>query len=438
MRNEFAFLFFSTLLSAALCAAHCAQAQTRVGEAVVVKNEVVRVAGSATARSMSATAVLRDETVRTGADSAARLVMADSTNLSLGANSSLKLDRTVFNDEHSYREIAIRLTTGAFRFVTGHSEKTAYKITTPLATIGVRGTTLDILSQRGRPSWCCRTAPRRVCTHDFQCIELTQPGDTAIITSAGGKVTIKKTNTPPWTFAANCAAARRAVHRHPICGRLADDHARRSARSHRHAVRALTMAKLDRRWLVLAAMLAAARCVALLRVQYASGRSADVLRRPDASTPTRPHPSPTSPRLLRSPTPPHRRRRARRRAADARPARPARIPARGSINDLANQRFNQMITNRVLGTVLLGVNEQVNCSDCVSAFGSAGSFSAGIHGRKELTHNLSLLAGIAYTQYSEGGYNVTSAPIGAFALRYDFTDWGSSRPFFDIGTILTP
>ena len=97
-----------------------------------------------------------------------------------------------------------------------------------------------------------------------------------------------------------------------------------------------------------------------------------------------------------------------------------------------------MITNRVLGTVLLGVNEQINCSDCISAFGSAGSFSAGIHGRKEITPNLSLLAGIAYTQYSEGGYSVTSAPIGAFALRYDFTDWGSSRPFFDIGAILTP
>jgi len=110
----------------------------------------------------------------------------------------------------------------------------------------------------------------------------------------------------------------------------------------------------------------------------------------------------------------------------------------GSIDALAQQRFNQMITNRVLGTVLLGVNEQVNCSDCVSAFGSAGSFSAGVHGRKELTPNLSLLAGIAYTQYSEGGYAVTSAPIGAFALRYDFVDWGSSRPFFDVGAILSP
>jgi len=109
-----------------------------------------------------------------------------------------------------------------------------------------------------------------------------------------------------------------------------------------------------------------------------------------------------------------------------------------SINGLAGQRFNQMITNQVLGSVLLGVNEQVNCSDCVSAFGSVGSFMAGIHGRKELTNNLSLLAGIAYTQYSENGYHITSAPIGAFALRYDFTDWGSSRPFFDVGAVLTP
>ncbi|MBV8697338.1 MAG: hypothetical protein JO052_05710, partial [Bradyrhizobium sp.] len=110
----------------------------------------------------------------------------------------------------------------------------------------------------------------------------------------------------------------------------------------------------------------------------------------------------------------------------------------GSINGLADQRFNQMITNKVLGSVLLGVNEQINCTDCISAFGSAGSFSAGVHGRKELTQNLSFLAGIAYTQYSENGYHVTSAPIGAFALRYDFTDWGSSRPFFDVGAILTP
>jgi hypothetical protein len=200
------FWLFPTLLSAALCVAPCAQAQTRVGEAVVIQNDVVRVAASTTPINVG-DSMLRDETVRTGADSAARFVMADSTNLSLGPSATLKLDRTVFNDEHSYRDVAIRMTTGAFRFVTGHSEKTAYKITTPLATIGVRGTTLDILSQRGRSVVVLQDGAASVCTTNFQCVQLTQPGDTAVITSTGGKVSITKTNTPPWTFAANCAAS---------------------------------------------------------------------------------------------------------------------------------------------------------------------------------------------------------------------------------------
>lgn len=201
-------LAFASALFVALASprAH-AQSPARVGEAAVVQNEVLRVAGSATRQINVGDGLLRDETVRTGADSAARLVMIDSTNLSLGANASIRLDRTVFNDEHSYKEIAIRLTTGAFRFVTGHSEKTAYKITTPLATIGVRGTTLDILSQNGRSTVVLQDGAAMVCTLSLQCIQLTQPGDTAIITVTGGKTTITKTSNPPWTFAQNCAAS---------------------------------------------------------------------------------------------------------------------------------------------------------------------------------------------------------------------------------------
>jgi hypothetical protein len=143
-------LFFASGLAATLAAGSACASETRVGEAVVIQNDVVRVAGTSTSPVNIGDSMLRDEVVRTGVDSAARFVMADSTNLSIGPSATIKLDRTVFNDEHSYRDIAIQLTTGAFRFITGHSEKAAYKITTPLATIGVRGTILDILSQRGR------------------------------------------------------------------------------------------------------------------------------------------------------------------------------------------------------------------------------------------------------------------------------------------------
>jgi hypothetical protein len=205
-------LFFGIGLSATglvTALAVPAYAQTRVGEAAVVKNEVLRVAGPSTTRINVGDGLLRDETVRTGIDSATRLVMADSTNLSLGPNALLKLDRTVFDDEHHYREVAVRMTSGAFRFVTGHSDKAAYKITTPLATIGVRGTTLDILSQRGQTIVNLQEGAASVCTTSFECIQLTQPGDTAIITAGGSgrRSTIKKSNTPTWTFAASCGAA---------------------------------------------------------------------------------------------------------------------------------------------------------------------------------------------------------------------------------------
>ena len=200
------------LLTSGICllaglASAPASAQTRVGEAAVIRNEVVRVAGSAGGQINVGDSVVRNEVVRTGRESAARLVMADSTNLSLGPNATITLDRTVFSGEHTYRDIAIRLTTGAFRFVTGHSEKAAYKITTSLATIGVRGTILDILSQRGKITVVLQEGASLVCTLAGQCVELTQPGETAIITSIGGKVTIQTFNNPPWTFASNCAAA---------------------------------------------------------------------------------------------------------------------------------------------------------------------------------------------------------------------------------------
>jgi len=205
-RNLIVCLF--ALCLGAAPAAPSAAAEARIGEAAVVQNEVLRIAASAATQINVGDGVLRDETVRTGKESATRLVMIDSTNLSLGPNASLTLDRTVFNDERSYRDIAIRLTTGAFRFITGHSEKAAYKITTPLATIGVRGTILDILSLRGQTTVVLQEGGSQVCTTGGQCIQLTQPGDTAIITATGGgKLTIKKTNTPPWTFAATCAQA---------------------------------------------------------------------------------------------------------------------------------------------------------------------------------------------------------------------------------------
>jgi len=77
-------LFVFSSLAASLAALPAFATEARVGEAVVVQNNVERVADDATNPVKVGDSMLRDEVVRTGIDSAARFVMADSTNLSIG------------------------------------------------------------------------------------------------------------------------------------------------------------------------------------------------------------------------------------------------------------------------------------------------------------------------------------------------------------------
>ncbi len=112
--------------------------------------------------------------------------------------------------------------------------------------------------------------------------------------------------------------------------------------------------------------------------------------------------------------------------------------AQTSVDHLAGNRQGQMVTNRVLSLILDGFNEQINCNDCISAFGAVGSFAGGIHGRKMLTNDLSIIGGAAFGSYESGGVRVTSAPLLAAALRYDLTEWGRSRPFAEAGIFAAP
>ena len=110
----------------------------------------------------------------------------------------------------------------------------------------------------------------------------------------------------------------------------------------------------------------------------------------------------------------------------------------GAAIRLAGERQGLFVTNRVLASMLMGFNEQINCQDCITGFGSAGSFSLGAHGRKFLTNDLSVIGGAAFAEYRSGGVHVTSAPILAGVLRYDVTELGPSRPFAEVGGFLAP
>ena len=96
------------------------------------------------------------------------------------------------------------------------------------------------------------------------------------------------------------------------------------------------------------------------------------------------------------------------------------------------------MTNRVLGSILIGATEQVNCSNCSSGFGSIGSYALGAHGRTVSSDELTVIGGFSYGEYSADGVTVSNAPSIAGSLIYDFVNWGRSRPFVEVGGGATP
>ena len=109
-----------------------------------------------------------------------------------------------------------------------------------------------------------------------------------------------------------------------------------------------------------------------------------------------------------------------------------------SINAVAKAQQNQIVTNRVLGSILLGATEQISCSSCGSGFGSIGSLGLGAHGRWSLSDQLTAMGGFSYNQWSSNGISVYDAPMFAGSLVYDFSNLGDSRPFIEAGGGLTP
>jgi hypothetical protein len=95
--------------------------------------------------------IYHNEVVETGDASATELVFLDETKLALGPNSSLVLDRFVYDPDPDKASFVMTATAGVFRFVSGKLPKKSYEIHTPTATIGIRGTVLSIVVIPGNP-----------------------------------------------------------------------------------------------------------------------------------------------------------------------------------------------------------------------------------------------------------------------------------------------
>ena len=88
---------------------------------------------------MPANPIYSGDRITTDTIGTAQIKFRDNTKLVVGPNSILVIDAFVFNKNDTARQVSINALRGAFRFISGNSPKDAYKITTPTATIGIRG-----------------------------------------------------------------------------------------------------------------------------------------------------------------------------------------------------------------------------------------------------------------------------------------------------------
>jgi hypothetical protein len=129
-------LWGSALLVAPLLALQSiASNGQEIGSATSVKPQA-----DANSRTLSSgTSVYSRDLIHTGGAGVADLRFHDNTNLSVGPNSSVRLDKFVYDPNKSAGGVAVEATRGSFRFVTGSQSKGSYQVKTPYGTLGIRG-----------------------------------------------------------------------------------------------------------------------------------------------------------------------------------------------------------------------------------------------------------------------------------------------------------
>ena len=111
-------------------------AQEAIGKATAV---VPQATGSHSGSLSGGSNVYSKETIRTGQSGQADLQFKDNSNLKVGSNSSVHLDKFVYDPNKSTSAVAIQATRGTFRFVTGSQGNGSVQVKTPYGTLGVRG-----------------------------------------------------------------------------------------------------------------------------------------------------------------------------------------------------------------------------------------------------------------------------------------------------------
>ena len=152
-----------------------------VGKAVLINTAVTGNSGSLATSSP----VHRDERIRTSSTGLGEFVFRDGTKLAVGAGSSVVIDKFVFNDDQTAKSLSIKAAKGTFRWISGSSKSSAYKISTPVGTLAIRGTAFDFyVGANGKTAVVLLSGSARFCGRNG-CQDLRKRCDVIIADRSG-------------------------------------------------------------------------------------------------------------------------------------------------------------------------------------------------------------------------------------------------------------
>ena len=157
-------------------------AAEKVGEAVLIRTSVTGQNGALATHSP----VHRDERIRTSKSGLGEFLFRDGTRFAVGWNSTVTIDKFVFDDSRTVQNLTIKAAKGSFRWISGGSSSSAYKINTPAGTIGIRGTAFDFyVGANGTTAVVLFNGSAQFCGRNG-CRTLNRRCDVIIATRAGG------------------------------------------------------------------------------------------------------------------------------------------------------------------------------------------------------------------------------------------------------------
>lgn len=131
-----------------LAQADSLSAETAIGRVVTLDGEATALRADGTVVALSGgTPIGQGDVIATGSGAALAIEFVDGTSISLGADSRLVIDEFVYDPGGTDNAAAFDMVQGIFAYVSGevaHSETGGTVLATPVATIGIRGTTLAL------------------------------------------------------------------------------------------------------------------------------------------------------------------------------------------------------------------------------------------------------------------------------------------------------